>query len=954
MSNVIDTLILELGIDSKQFETQAAQTEKRLEQVEKSLEKTEQATAKNEKQLKKHGEQQKKATSQLEKLQKGFASVVKGAAALTSVLLRASGLAKLAADAAKANQELDNLAKNMNTSRRELAAWQGAANMAGGSASGMAGYMQQLSGEMNTLVMQGNAAMLPYFNALGVSMLDGAGKARAVNDVMLDLADSFASMERSQAHSLAQQMGIDDATFNTLVRGRAEMERLLAVQKSMYHANEQDIENSRKFNETRALLSQQWDNLLLMIGNALLPVLIEVAEIATDFMSFLIKNENLVKGVFWGIAGAIGLVLIPMFTAGLTSLLAFIAPFAPFIATVTALAAAFGLLYDDYKTWAEGGQSLFDWGKFTNYINTSELSVKNLVNAFAMLLTGYKDWATAGDSFFNWLKMKGFIDDTGISVQSLTNGFRNLASDLRDFVMPYLQDFVEAFNKLKDGDFNGAWESIKRSGDRAWSGMKNFGNGLLNRITGATDIATGHNPQSVSSLSAMVGASQPIANGKGLQAITDFGAGLSKAYDDVVYKMGGKNIKTGEIDCSGYVAMLNKNVVASIEKELGSAAAKKAKIDASGGAAGILQDQDKRGNRVARAAGWQDLDLNKLQAGMIIGEARGSHAKGRYGNIGHIVQIIERNGQKFVTESTSAKGKDGKSGVRETLLSDYVKNLNGRKFNVFVADPYRELRGQIAEQNTMPMFGIPKNSGSLKSGKLFRNKHFTDEKAQIIAETAQRLGMNPNDLAAVISFETSGTFSPSKRNPSSSATGLIQFMAGSGGTRGKYYGMSRDQFGNLSFAEQMKYVERYFRDKKFSADKKVNVADVYTAVTGFGYRKGSREYELNKVWDSNKDGYIAKGEMVQNSAFKAHQRNYVNAPLIAANAPIGGTAVSGSLNRHLPQMSALQSPKNVNNHTEVIVQNVSVQTSASTMTGTGTDMMKGIAQHANQFNTGLM
>ncbi|ULJ66169.1 transglycosylase SLT domain-containing protein [Wielerella bovis] len=931
MSNVIDTLILELGIDSKQFETQAAQTEKRLEQVEKSLEKSEKATAKNEKQLKKHSEQQKKATSQVEKLINGFKKLAKELAALTTVLLSASGLAKLAADASKANQELDNLAKNMNTSRRELAAWQGAANMAGGSASGMAGYMQQLSGEMNTLVMQGNAAMLPYFNALGVSMLDGAGKARAVNDVMLDLSDSFASMERSQAHSLAQQMGIDDATFNALVRGRAEMERLLAVQKSMYHANEQDIENSRKFNETRALLSQQWDSLLLMIGNALLPVLIEVAEISTDFMSFLIKNENLVKGVFWGIAGAIGLVLIPMFTAGLTSLLAFIAPFAPFIATVTALAAAFGLLYDDYKTWAEGGQSLFDWGKFTNYINTSELSVKNLVNAFAMLLTGYKDWATAGNSFFNWLKMKGFIDETGVSVQSLTNGFRNLASDLRDFVMPYLQDFVEAFNRLKDGDFSGAWESIKRSGDRAWSGMQNFGNGLLNRITGAADIATGHNPQSVSSLSAMVGASQPITNGKGLQAITDFGAGLSKAYDDVVYKMGGKNIRAGNIDCSGYIDVLNKNVVASIEKELGETAARKVRIKASGGAAGILQDQDRRGNRIARAAGWQDLDLNKLQAGMIIGEARGSHAKGRYGNIGHIVQIIERNGQKFVTESTSDKGKDGKSGVRETLLSDYVKNLNGRKFNVFVADPYRELRGQVAEKNTAPMFG-----GSDWQRKLQAKETVSGADGKLKA-LSQKYDLPSELLYSVWTQESmKGNL---KQASSAGAKGHFQFMPKTAAE----FGITGKEWDFDASAEAAA--------RKYRGLLKMYQGDVNKALAAYNYGEGN----VNRKISQHGSDWL-KHTPKETQTYVANIRNMMQhrQPVITANAPIGGAAVSGSLNRHLPQMSALQSPKNVNNHTEVVVQNVSVQTSASTMTGTGADMMKGIAQHANQFNNGLV
>ena len=154
------------------------------------------------------------------------------------------------------------------------------------------------------------------------------------------------------------------------------------------------------------------------------------------------------------------------------------------------------------------------------------------------------------------------------------------------------------------------------------------------------------------------------------------------------------------------------------------------------------------------------------------------------------------------------------------------------------------------------------------------SKKFTSEKAKSILKVAKEIGVDPNDLAAVISFETGGTFSPSVKNPKSSATGLIQFMEGSGGTKGKYYGMSRKKFSSLSFDEQMVYVEKYFKDRGFKSSKKRDVADLYTAVTGYGYKKGSKAYELNKVWDSNGDGYIAKGEMVQNKSFKAHQKNY--------------------------------------------------------------------------------
>lgn len=155
---------------------------------------------------------------------------------------------------------------------------------------------------------------------------------------------------------------------------------------------------------------------------------------------------------------------------------------------------------------------------------------------------------------------------------------------------------------------------------------------------------------------------------------------------------------------------------------------------------------------------------------------------------------------------------------------------------------------------------------------------FTPERAESIRAVAQRIGIDPNDLAAIISFETAGTFSPSIKNPTSSATGLIQFMKGSGGTKDKYYGMGREQFAALPFDDQMQYVERYFKERGFDGSRKRDVADAYTAVTGYGYRKGTPAYDLNPDWDTNDNDIIEKGEAVQNPKFKAHQRQYFQQP----------------------------------------------------------------------------
>ena len=161
-------------------------------------------------------------------------------------------------------------------------------------------------------------------------------------------------------------------------------------------------------------------------------------------------------------------------------------------------------------------------------------------------------------------------------------------------------------------------------------------------------------------------------------------------------------------------------------------------------------------------------------------------------------------------------------------------------------------------------------AGQAVRGALGKGKKLSQDKKDAIIRVARNIGVDPNDLAAVISFETGGTFSPSAKNPNSSGSGLIQFMEATA----KGLGTTTANLRAMSFDEQMNYVQKYFEKRGFRGNKKRDIGDLYTAVTGSGYRKGSKAYELNKVWDSNGDGFIAPREMVNNKSFKAHQKDY--------------------------------------------------------------------------------
>lgn len=523
MATVIDTLFMELGIDSSKFIRQAGQAVSKLDDMTGAFEKAEAKTGKSGKGLDKHAEKVKQNVKQAKNLTEAMGKVAKGAAALFALVTGSNALDKLIRETAEANVQLDNLSRNIGMGRNSLQAWGGMAEMAGGSAEGMKGSLAELSMGITRLTTMGDTSIVPFFNAFGVALLNADGKARNLDSIMLDLSDRFSKMDRVQAYNLAKSMGLDDGTINTLLLGRAEMEKMLEMQRNLYRSGEKEIAVSRELTRSRAYLNQQWDALKNMIADALAPHLLRLVKLVSGFADYLMRNENTMKHVFEGLAFVLGAVLLPVLWSAVTALYAFIAPFALAAAAVAALGAAFVLLYDDYKTWAEGGKSLFDWGAFAGYIKTSKVSVDSLTKGFTYLLTGYTSWSEAGKGLFDWLRLKGFIDENGVSLRSLANGFKSLAQDIYQFVAPALEDLGEIFTALGNKDYNLAWEAAKRLASRPVNFVAEQVQNVAGRVSGAVDIATSHTPGAEGSLQSQVknatGAAKQMIGGTAAAAV---------------------------------------------------------------------------------------------------------------------------------------------------------------------------------------------------------------------------------------------------------------------------------------------------------------------------------------------------------------------------------------------------------------------------------------------------
>lgn len=132
-----------------------------------------------------------------------------------------------------------------------------------------------------------------------------------------------------------------------------------------------------------------------------------------------------------------------------------------------------------------------------------------------------------------------------------------------------------------------------------------------------------------------------------------------------------------------------------------------------------------------------------------------------------------------------------------------------------------------------------------------------------VVQLAGDIGCPPDWLMACMAFETGRTFSPSVRNPASSATGLIQFMDAT--ARG--LGTSTAALAAMSAEEQLEWVARYFKGYAGRID---TLASCYMAILwpkaisepddAVIFPPGSQAYLVNRGLDLDHDGGVTKAE----------------------------------------------------------------------------------------------
>lgn len=409
MATVIDALVITLGLDSKN-------AERDLEQ----------------------------ARGKLQNGAKGIASAIAAplAAAAAGLFSVGAALTQYTEQAAS----LDRLSASLGLSIERLQEWQFAAESAGAEAQEFGNFFRDISDYIVDATEFDSGPLKEIGKALGISLKDMQGNVKKTETVILELADAFQKVGSQKAVAFGMQMGIDPAMIGLLQKGRAELERLFAIQRELGSYTKEDAELVHRFNFALLTMRRSVEAAAMPFVRAIIPAITSMAEAFAKAAAWVRRHSQFISIAFGLIATAATATLAPALWGLAKAATAAALPFAPFIAVVGGAA----LIIDDLISYINGGESALSgfWAIF----GTGEEIAKGLADAWQGLKeVGVALWGglkIAAQGFFDAVTgwAKGLLD----WLEPILDDFRKLGEFIGKIIpdMPKLPSFEEA----PDGD----------------------------------------------------------------------------------------------------------------------------------------------------------------------------------------------------------------------------------------------------------------------------------------------------------------------------------------------------------------------------------------------------------------------------------------------------------------------------------------------------------------------
>ncbi|EOK2319483.1 transglycosylase SLT domain-containing protein [Escherichia coli] len=301
-----------------------------------------------------------------------------------------------------------------------------------------------------------------FLNRLGVQTRDASGNMRDMAAIFTGVGQKLSSMPYYRANQYAQMLGIDENTLMAMRRGVGGFSgHYSAMAKAIGFNADEAARSSNKFKtsmrEFGAMAGMARDKIgsnlagglagsLDTLRRHILDNFPRIEQTLTKAIKGILALGDIIGRLFFRlIEGTSSLItwwqsldkqtreLISLFGALTIALRILNSTFwmSP-IGLITALAAGIALLWEDYQTWKEGGDSLIDWGKWKPEVDAAlkmvrdlKSTVNELAKALAKLLNiDPKSWSLKWD-------FSNFIDQMG-EFSKMLNMIADLLNAIKD------------------------------------------------------------------------------------------------------------------------------------------------------------------------------------------------------------------------------------------------------------------------------------------------------------------------------------------------------------------------------------------------------------------------------------------------------------------------------------------------------------------------------------------
>lgn len=272
----IDELVVTLALDASKF---TAEQKKAIQQ----LKKLEQQQDKNNK------ESQKSWNNAADAINKAKNQLI----AFGTAAIGVNGFKDFVATMVAGNASLGRTSQLLNMGVRDLDAWGSAARRFGGDAKGVQSSIQGIEGHLAARFTSDQSGFLTTLAQLGAN--DAVDWQKNTVD-LYKLADAIKRVKDTRgeqvAYNLAQQLGLDQGTFQMLMQGGDAVKQLHDRYYDMSRASDDNVEASTRLLGKWADLKAEAEALGQSVFSSLVPALDEAADAAVK----LLQSTDAMKG----------------------------------------------------------------------------------------------------------------------------------------------------------------------------------------------------------------------------------------------------------------------------------------------------------------------------------------------------------------------------------------------------------------------------------------------------------------------------------------------------------------------------------------------------------------------------------------------------------------------------------------------------------------------------------